>query len=223
MSRKFKILDPCGYSEFKVFDYKQYTIKDNAITCLVGCNGAGKTTLFKQMQQQLDKLDIPYAEHLATKAKDQLSYAAFTLGNMEAIGYFGYSNWASEGEGIARRFQYLAQDLGYYVGTTCKDQSEGWIFLDSLDSGCSIDNIDEIVDFLQNTVMKDKPENLNLHIIIAVNSYAFIDNDYVDCLDVTTGKHVKFNSYEEYRNFIRTTKELKDSRVQYEDEDDEDE
>ena len=213
MTRKFKIINPYGFTDdTKIYKYDNFEIKDNCITCLVGCNGSGKSTLFKEMQNQLDELGIKYTEHLATEAKDRLESAAFLHMNHEAQAYFSYSNWASEGEGIARRFEYLVQDIGHYVLTTCQNQNEAWIFLDSLDSGCSIDNIDEILDFLKNTVLGDKPEGLNMHIIIAVNSYAFLDNDYVKCLDVMTGQYVNFKTYIQYRNFVRASRKKKDKR-----------
>ena len=197
----------------KIFKNSEFEFEPG-ITVLVGCNGSGKTTLMNTIQNHLDH-NIKYSKHYALQSKQMMEQAmTFSHGSdrVNAIDYFGYSNWASEGEGIFRRFEYLVQNLGYYVLNECKNQSEGWIFLDSLDSGMSIDNIQEVKDFLQNIVLGETlPENLNLYILIAANSYEFAKDQR--CLDVQNAKYISFENYEDYVEFILESRNYKDNRT----------
>ena len=178
------------------------------ITTLVGCNGAGKTTLMNYVMKQLDEGKTPYTKYYGLESDSKLSYAGSN--NTEILAAYLSSNYMSEGERIKEHFALLVSKIGYFVMNQCKDENQAWIFFDSLDSGLSIDNIRDLLDFFKNTMLPSKPANLDLYIVIAANSYEFARN--TDCLDVQTAEHMTFDSYDEYADHIIHTAEVKASR-----------
>lgn len=63
MSRQFTLYnDWYDEDDFKIFKKKNITIK-SGLTVLVGCNGAGKTTMLNQIEDMLDKENIPVLLH----------------------------------------------------------------------------------------------------------------------------------------------------------------
>ena len=101
----------------------------------------------------------------------------------------------------------LLSEMGHFIMRQCNHENEAWIFIDSLDSGLSIDNICELKDFFENIMLPTKPSQLNLYVIIAANSYEFAKSS--DCLDIQTSKHIHFKTYDEYANHIMITSQRK--------------
>lgn len=184
------------------------------ITVLVGCNGLGKTTLIKNIRDELKKQNI---EAFSLKANDRLN-DDFMSGFNKAM--------SSEGEGITIDVSRVINNLREYIDTGIvpskfpylesdkkeSKSSERWLLFDSIDSGYSIDNIIDFKTFLEEIMKDAKDKNLKLYIIIAANSYEFANGQ--DCMDVSTGKYLRFKSYETYKKFILKTRDKKTKRIE---------
>lgn len=197
------------------------------VTVLVGCNGAGKTTLIKNIWDDLKRHDIPV-----------LSYDNLREGGTHSIGesmFYGDMNLAatafcsSEGENITINLQKLAAGLRKFTHTGRMEDKisrlaaafsdkekkeitskERWILLDAMDSGYSIDNVIEMKDFFDLVIEDGKNAGVEVYIVISSNEYELAHGS--NCLDVTSGKHVSFESYEDYKKFILKTREKKNKR-----------
>lgn len=199
------------------------------VTVLVGCNGAGKTTLIKNIWDDLKKHDIPV-----------LSYDNLREGGIHSVSesmFYGDMSLAatafcsSEGENITINLQKLAARLrkfthtGRAEGKTSRlaaafsdekekeiTSKERWILLDAMDSGYSIDNVIEMKDFFDLVIEDGKNAGVEVYIVISSNEYELAHGS--NCLDVTSGKYVSFESYEDYKKFILKTREKKNKRYE---------
>lgn len=192
------------YEDEKLFSRLNIEIKDG-ITILVGCNGTGKTTALKQIEAQLSHDNIPFVSHsnLENGAK-QMRDRAIHVGNYDFVAQVFCS---SEGENIVNAMSQIAMQIGQKCRNNTAD--EFWVLLDAVDSGLSIDNIIDLKEFLRNTVIAENSEK-TVYILISANEYELCRGE--NCLDVTNGKYISFNDYEEYRNFIIKSRDKKDKR-----------
>lgn len=192
----FKINQYPHYDRKKFFSYPSLQFNEG-INILIGCNGAGKSTLIQQIRSYCKKNDIDYIKYDNTQ--DGASHAR------EQAGYFGDMKTlanlmvCSEGEGIHIAFGQFIRSLRSFV--TDKDGTkEKWILIDAVDSGFSIDNILDIKKVLQYILEHDVQPGYQLYIVISTNAYEFANGE--DCINVRTGKHVKFTDYEDYKQTI---------------------
>lgn len=179
------------------------------VTVLVGCNGSGKTTLLQTIAQTCEDADIPFYQHYATDARGKLSFDANVKGSAIAAVQLINSSFLSEGERIFDDMAYLTRRLGSFVLKDHKDDPECWIFVDSMDSGLSIDLQEEFGNFLDDVTGKFKPEKMDIYVVMAANSYEFASRPGWTCKDVQTGEDVTFSSYEDYKDFVLETKAKK--------------
>lgn len=192
-----------------------YTIFENTLqsfnpgmTILVGCNGYGKTTALKTIQDFCDSAKIPC-----------ISYSDRTDGKsiMDFNFEFGDSDRAicellsSEGERISIHIGDTAAKIGRFIKDH-KSSKKIVVLLDSLDSGLSIDGIQEFKHFVNTCLIPDcNKNNIQLYVIVTANAYELVVNE--ECHDVFTGKKVRFNSYNEYSDFVLKTRQQKDKRL----------
>lgn len=176
------------------------------ITVLVGCNGAGKSTLIRQMKQQLITQNIPMIAY--DNLNDGGDRAKSSAGFFGDIQFLATAILSSEGENIMMNIGNFVKKLGAFMRRN-QDASEMWVFLDAVDSGFSIDNIDECKHFLYDVVLKDAADR-NVYIVISANAYEFARGEA--CFDVQSGLYVQFYDYEDYRNFVLNTRAEKDAR-----------
>lgn len=206
MSREFKISR--NYYEKKVYIYKTESfIFEPGVTVLVGCNGAGKTTFLKEIEKQLKKNDekvIFFRYDMERLERD----SRMQWGNASVNEFYSWVA-CSEGEQIMVRLGTLAREIGGFV--TKNPGSDIFVLLDGVDSGFSIDNIIELKDGLFRIILREfesKPNNI--YIICSANSYEMAANE--DCVNVITGKHIRFKSYSGYKKCILSTKRMKEKR-----------
>lgn len=62
MSRYFNLYNDWYGDDYEIFKNCQIKI-DTGLTVLVGCNGAGKTTMLNQIEDMLDRENIPVLFH----------------------------------------------------------------------------------------------------------------------------------------------------------------
>lgn len=226
MSRKFKIhKDPnnMGCALYK----KGTIIIQPGVTVLVGCNGTGKTTLINCLEEKLDNEDIPHIKYnnLTEGGNSSMQDALFR----DDISFLVRGAISSEGERIVMNMEKMARKIGEFVRTGRSNDmknifadifsgakelkkelvNERWIFLDAIDSGLSVDNIVDIKEVLFKTILEHNAGN-DIYIIVSANEYEMARGQ--SCFDVYNGKYITFKDYEEYREFILKSKEIKCKR-----------
>lgn len=227
---KFKLpIDPYDYRP--LFPDKELELKENAVSCFVGCNGSGKSTAIYFIKnalkntRQSKKLEVsPYGnigEALASfsdeKPKETLYYFLDFDKKYEhartETDYFieaGLKMSLSNGEGISRKMGQAFE----LIGSTIKKISGKtlYIFFDDCDAGTSIDIIDEFKDVIDLIQKHCKKYNVTFFIIITSNSYEMC-KDY-DCIDIRTFEHKKFETYDSFREFVLESRKIKDKQIE---------
>lgn len=170
------------------------------LTALVGPNGAGKTTLLGQLREYTQENKIKYWEYSNLSDGGEMAMDRYLLsGNMRML---ATAVCSSEGEKLVSNFANRLGEMGKKVKAALKLKETLAILLDSIDSGISIDRAREIRDFLLSIEDEEVSKSGgDIYIVMAVNHYE-IAKSPVDCVDVRTGKHLTFKSYDEYANFI---------------------
>jgi len=201
--RKFDVQrDP--YEKGKRIFEKSSVSVNPGITVLVGCNGAGKTTMLRQIEEQLENEEEPF-----------VSFDNKTEGGQRAMDSFGFFKQfaelatmvcSSEGEQIMIVLGKQAKKVGE-LSRNNQDRNI-FVLLDAVDSGFSIDNICALKKYLFDLAIKNHPKDV--YIICTANSYEMARGE--DCIDVISCEHVRFNDYEEYRNFVIETSKKKEAR-----------
>lgn len=188
-----------------VIFFKKSNIKfRQGITILVGCNGYGKSTLLKQVETSLQIDKIPYIKY---------NNETEGGGNSRSLkGFLGDTDFviksilSSEGENIILNIENFACEIGKFIARNPSDK-ELYVLIDALDSGLSIDKINFLKRELFDFIVKDcKQRGQNIRFLITANNYELANGE--NCFDVHNCKYIKFNNYEEYRNFILETSEF---------------
>lgn len=202
MSRTF-IVEPKYYDEDRKL-YKHKTVKfEPGITILVGCNGSGKSTLLEQLKTQFDKDDTPYVFYNnLTHGGIHGADAAMFHGDM---GFAATLLTSSEGEAITINLSTCARQVGYMMKHLA--DTEAWVLLDAIDSGLSIDQVQEVKQYLFHNMLNFYPDK-TIYIICAANEYEMCVDE--KCFNVVDGKYVDINSYEDYKKQILSTRKYKD-------------
>lgn len=186
--------------------FKNSTLEVNTgITVLVGCNGIGKTTLLYQIKQNLKDNDIPVCSYDFFEDDEKNMRQKYLVdGNMRELANFVTS---SEGE----RITYIACDLFYKIGRMINENpnsKEYWVLVDAIDSGLSIDGIIEVKESIGTVLEENKDKDV--YFLISTNSYELARKE--KCLMVENGKYTRFFSYEDYRNYILSSRDYKNKR-----------
>lgn len=182
------------------------TIKPR-LTILVGCNGSGKTTtLWAIKEKYVDDPDFKVFSWDGLTDKSIMKQRSLDMGNIDALSMLAFS---SEGEEINGNVGLIANQIGNYVRNGLN--KDVILLLDGADSGLSVDNIIDLKRFLKELLIPDiENAGHKCYVIIPANEYELVNGE--ECIDVRSGKVVKFTDYEEYRKFILKSRELKDKR-----------
>lgn len=187
-----KISDWYGLHKVKTFSFNQ------GVTCLIGKNGAGKSTLLHELKEALGEKNIFYYDNDDSE-RNALSKFSF-YGDLDKM---CRNMGSSEGQNIRNNFEDAVPRLGGYVRKRLEDKNgkqQIIILLDGLDSGISIDYIKTLKEDLFDLVLEDcNKSGLECYIILAANNFEFCEGQ--DCVDVSTGKHMRFEDYYKFREF----------------------
>jgi len=199
------------------------------VTILVGCNGAGKTTMLQTIKEQTRKKDIPTILFDNKEENEHKYYEEFMYSNQ--MSKMATMFLSSEGEQIGFKIGELCRKIYTFLkaGEYSRDRfsdvfcsafgneeekkplpKKRFILLDAVDSGFSIDNMDEVKGVFNMMIEDAKQMGLELYIVVSTNSYEFARN--MNCLDVIRGEFRTFKDYEDYREFIIDSSKLKSER-----------
>lgn len=186
---KVTIKDWYGLHSTDTFYFNQ------GITCLIGKNGAGKSTLLEEIKEALGEENVFFYDNEESE-KNALSRFNF-YGEIEKM---CRNLGSSEGQNIRNNFEDSVSLIGYHVRKCINRQQKVIIMLDGLDSGISIDYIKSLKEDLFDLILKDcANNNMECYIILSANNYEFCANQ--DCINVSTGEHVNFLDYSDFRKF----------------------
>lgn len=173
------------------------------ISILVGCNGSGKSTAFSYIQDILEENDIPVFKYSnLTDGGNVAREHALFYGKLNLL---AEQITSSEGENIVINIGTMAQKLGSFVERN-KEKGEIWILLDAIDSGLSIDYIEEVKEFLHNQLI-DKLTDIDLYILISTNNYELCIGEA--CYNVQDCQYTEIDSYETFKKIVKKTRENK--------------
>ena len=203
MTRTIK-LDQNPYDDRVLFEKSSITLHPG-ITVLVGCNGSGKTTLLHYIQKTLRNNDIPYLEfnNLSASGGQQIAGKALLFDDTKTA---ATAILSSEGEKINIAIGKFITNVGRFIRTH-RDAKEIWLLFDAVDSGLSLDNIEDIKGFFKEVLLPDI-KGADVYIVLTANQYAVAEGE--DCLDVQSGNYTCFDSYTDYKRFILESKQKKE-------------
>lgn len=217
--------DPYGQGFYTTRAKK--VIFSKGVTILTGCNGSGKTTLLNNIKDELKQEKIPvlfYSDD--TDSHGLMDKALFN----SDFTFVATSKCSSEGERISLNMTKIIPRIKHFIQhgkdpavrnifaslheDDKSDQkpmsNERWILLDAIDSGYSIDNVLDLKQIFGFMLKDAEKYNVDLYIIVSANAYELVNNE--NCIDVMSGKNVRYDSYEEYKKAILNTRTKKDKR-----------
>lgn len=208
---EFNIKDWYGDKTFN--KGKGYTLKlFPGYTSVVGPNGAGKTTLFKQIREEAKTRDdvlVYHYSNLENGGSTGLQHHLM-VGNIEAIAGAAFH---SEGEAVYSNFAQFVTKLQGYIKSGLDQDKPVIILIDGIDSGASIDKLNEYNDLFK--LMIDDAKHTGsylspslttydekLYILVTTNNYELVKNAPGRCLDPASGMYCTFNSYDKFAKYI---------------------
>lgn len=90
------------------------------------------------------------------------------------------------------------------------DKNEFWILLDGIDSGMSIDAVEDLKRGLFDTIFEHYHDK-NIYLLVTANAYEMARGER--CFDVINGRYLTIKSYDRYRKAILASREYKDARI----------
>lgn len=186
------------------------------ITMLIGPNGSGKTITLKQIHSIFsDDLAIQKWEDISQNDNIKNLYSSYHYDNVYEERWtkdswmhsglesrFASTFENSEGQDIWDYIYYKAPAIGKAVRIAKKNNKKGiFILIDGLDSGLSLDKINELRVYLLDFINeKETTENFEVYIICSANSYEMCNN--YNCIDVTNQNKIIFNKYEDFEKYF---------------------
>lgn len=197
----------------RLYRSKYVVIKPNEINCLVGCNGAGKSTIYTLTQENLEINRYPFVSY--NNLKDGGRNAMNEVSFLEDFAGLAGRMTSSEGENINMNiYSYLGLVAKIIKGEIIRDRhfkkyrdtNHIFLLLDAVDSGFSIDNLDNLKNILVDLIQKANEFGKNLYIITAANSFELVRN--ARAWKVQESKEEYFGTdYEAYRSYIIKTRQ----------------
>lgn len=179
------------------------------VTILVGCNGYGKSTLIQMVNNFCKNNDMQLLQYDSEKLNSVHRNMEMFL-HTNQFEKLALLTSSSEGEKLAQGFSDVLSQVGAFVRQRRKDKKPFVITFDAVDSGLSIDEQIEYNKVFH--MINEDIKGLDGYIIVTSNNYELTAG--FDCMDVYNGSIVRFESYQDYKEFILKTKEIKNRRYE---------
>lgn len=201
---------------------------EEGITVLIGCNGAGKTTLLNNINEELKRNNVPVYYYRGPD-NDGNQYKELLEGGQ--MGMLTTLLSSSEGEKVGINVADKAPEISefikngfvnnraYRLRQILNDQEsepieskERWILLDRIDSGCSVDMVEDLKFIITKTLEYAKEQDgIETYLIIAANNYEMASG--LRCMNVKNGRTKVINSYEDYKEEVIKTRTAKEKQL----------
>lgn len=177
----------------------------NQVNCLVGPNGSGKSTAIRILEEWAKKNTNNYEFVSYENLDDGSRHNSLSdlLGWNIDIQRASDLLSSSEGQGIIINLGTFIQRKASYALARARDKGKNLIIcLDGLDSGTSIDTIEDIKTMCLNSIIeKGKELGVPTYLVITANMYA-LARDY-RCINAYTLKDApNFKTYRSFENFV---------------------
>ena len=181
------------------------------VTILVGCNGYGKSTLIQMVNNFCTKNDIQLLQYDSEKLNSVHRNMELFL-HTNQFEKLALLTSSSEGEKLTQGFSDILSQVGAFVRQRKEDNKPFVITFDAVDSGLSIDEQIEYNKVFH--MIHEDIKGLEGYIIVTSNNYELTKG--FNCMDVYNGSTVKFDNYENYKEFILKAREIKNKRYEEE-------
>lgn len=209
------VKDP--YQDDRAFTSKKYAGFKPGLTSLVGCNGAGKTTLINETAEYLKERGTPFLKF------DNLGEEGGENNARELLsgGLGGYRPHEDLEKGMLLAFsssegEKIRAAVAQYAGSLMKEleksagYGEFWFLADALDSGLSVDMIEDIKEYLFRPLMETVPEDTDLYIIISSNSYEMSEG--TQCFSLEKMAYIPVRDYKAFKKAVLSSRKYKENR-----------
>lgn len=215
-----------------IINMKELEIKPYEITALVGCNGSGKTISILQMKEQLRQSgfedigdDIsynPFAVFIRDKKPAKGYYVLFSKnaefvktdnrswGETASLADMYRRVMLSTGEGIVDRANEFMVATKAAAAKAEKEKVPLVIFVDDFDAGVSIDIMLDMRKLLDTCFNWCRKREIEAYAVVSSNSYDLIRG--YRCIYPYNGQEYTFNNYEDFKNFVLFSREIKNKR-----------
>ncbi len=179
-------------TDIKLFSISRICLHPG-INVLAGANGTGKSTTCRIIEDQLS----PYTKDIRVLDFD----GRHRKNRQKDIWEHLESRCRSEGQDFFKEsLEWILREVKHALAHDPKEMAHMMI-LDGIDSGLSIDMLDDLHRFLR-TFSERHPD---LYIVIAANAFELVQDERA--IDVISGSVKRFVNYNSYKNFIRRSRE----------------
>ena len=209
------VKDP--YQDDRTFTSKKHAVFRPGLTSLVGCNGAGKTTLINETAEYLKERGTPFLKFDNLGEEGGENNARGLLSG----GLGGYKSHEDMEKGLMLAFassegEKIRAAVIEYAGLVAKElersagYGEFWFLVDALDSGLSVDMIEDIKEYLFRSLMKAVPEDTDLYVVISSNSYEMSEG--TQCFSLEKMDYIPVGDYKAFKKAVLSSRRCKEKR-----------
>lgn len=180
------------------------------LNVLVGCNGTGKTTLMRLVADAVKTRPGAAVRMFSTVRESHDGPGSLLLSDRDEDTVLAATMLiSSEGERMAEILRKVFRWLGLQMGE--EGTREIWLMLDSVDSGLDLPTIRVVKEVLGDVVRDAAGSGVRVFVLMAANGYAMVEGEDT-CIDVSTGRLVSFDGWDEYADFCVASDKAKATR-----------
>ena len=207
------------YEDDRKFFPKRAAVFTPGLTTLIGCNGVGKTTLLRNIEENLKEKGIPFLkfDNLGNEGGEK-SFGRILSGaaGMEdddpvySSTEYAVSLWASsEGEKIRESFLHFVKKVMKQI-RLYKGYGEFWLLFDALDSGLSMDVIQDIKECIFGNLLKEVPPEMDLYIILSSNSFEMSEG--TSGFSIEKMRYIPVKTFSQFKKAVLSSALYKEDR-----------